>query len=53
MAWGGQTLLFWTSSSVTDTAWRSLAVVIAVIIAAPYILETVMERLRPPSDEDE
>ena len=53
--WLGAAKLFFsgTSSSVTDTAWRSLAVVIAVIIAAPYILETVMERLRAPSDKDE
>ena len=53
--WLGAAKLFFsgTSSSVTDTTWRSLAVVIAVIIAAPYILETVMERLRPSSDEEE
>ena len=52
--WLGAAKLFFsgTSSSVTDTTWRGLAVVIAVIIAAPYILETVMERLRSPSDED-
>ena len=53
--WIGAAKLFFsgTSSSVTDTTWRSLAVVIAVIIAAPYILETVMERLRTSSDEEE
>ena len=53
--WIGAVKLFisGTHSQVTDTTWRSLAVVIAVIIAAPHILETVMERLRPPSDEEE
>ena len=53
--WIGAAKLFFsgTSSSVTDTTWRSLAVVIAVIIAAPYIFETVIERLRPPSDDEE
>ena len=40
-----------TSSHVTDTTWRSLAVVIAVIISIPYLLEVILER-REPSDEE-
>jgi hypothetical protein len=41
-----------TSSQVTDTTWRSLAVIVAVIISVPYLLEIVIER-REPSDEEE
>ena len=53
--WLGAAKLFFsgTSSSVSDQTWRGLGVVIAVIIAVPYILETAMDRLRPYSDEEE
>ena len=33
-----------TSSSVTDSTWRSLGMVIAVIIATPYLMEAIVER---------
>ena len=42
-----------TIDVVSDQTWRGLGVVIAVIIAVPYILETAMDRLRPYSDEEE
>ena len=41
-----------TSSQVTDTTWRSLLVVVAVIISVPYLLEIVIER-RDESAEEE
>jgi len=41
-----------TSSQVTDTTWRGLAVVVAVIISIPYLLEIVIER-RDESAEEE
>ena len=41
-----------TSSQVTDTTWRSLAMVVTVIISVPYLLEIVIER-RDESAEEE
>ena len=41
-----------TSSQVTDTTWRSLLVVVAVIISVPYLLEIVIES-RDESAEEE
>ena len=40
-----------TSSSVTDSTWRSLGMVIAVIIATPYLMEAITER-RNKKNED-
>jgi len=41
-----------TSSQVTDTTWRSLLVVIAVIISVPYLLEVVIERRETSTEEE-
>ena len=41
-----------TSSQVTDTTWRSLFVVIAVIISVPYLLEVVIERRETSTEEE-
>ena len=41
-----------TSSHVTDTTWRSLAVVIAVIISVPYLFEIVIERREKSTEEE-
>jgi hypothetical protein len=41
-----------TSSQVTDTTWRSLLVVIAVIISVPYLLEVVIERREISTEEE-
>ena len=40
-----------TSSSVTDSTWRSLAMVIAIIIVTPYLMEAIAVR-RDENTED-
>ena len=40
-----------TSSSVTDSTWRSLAMVIAIIIVTPYLMEAIAVR-RGENTED-
>jgi hypothetical protein len=52
--WLGAAKLFFsgTSSQVTDTTWRSLLVVIAVIISVPYLLEVVIERRETSTEEE-
>ena len=41
-----------TSHQVTDTTWRSLAMVIAGIISVPYLVELVSERRSASSEEE-
>ncbi len=42
-----------TSSSVTDSTWRSLAMVVVLIIATPYLVEAIAERRKDESDLDQ
>ena len=42
-----------TSSQVTDSTWRSLAMVVALIIASPYLMEAIAERRKDESDLDQ
>ena len=42
-----------TSSSVTDSTWRSLAMVVVLIIATPYLVEAITERRKDESDLDQ
>ena len=41
-----------TSHQVTDTTWRSLAMVIAGIISVPYLVELVSERRSASSEKE-
>ncbi len=41
-----------TSNQVTQTTWRSLIGVIAVIISVPYLLEIVIERREKSTEEE-
>ena len=42
-----------TSSQVTDSTWRSLAMVVALIIATPYLMEAISERRKDESHSDQ
>ena len=42
-----------TSSQVTDSTWRSLALLVAIIIATPYLMEAISERRKDESDSDQ
>jgi len=42
-----------TSSQVTDSTWRSLALLVAIIVATPYLLEAISERRKDESDSDQ
>ena len=42
-----------TSSQVTDSTWRGLGMVVALIIATPYLMEAIAERRRDESELDQ
>ena len=42
-----------TSSQVTDSTWRSLAMVVALIIATPYLMEAISERRKDEPNSDQ
>ena len=42
-----------TSSQVTESTWRSLGMVVAAIIATPYLMEAITERRKDKSDSDD